>query len=249
MPWFPVIDRSRDSTPVRLVFDAAARDKSGKSLNSEIELTPNRLQDLLKIWMRLRKFQWVVTSDVSEMFLKCILDPADRRYHHFVFNGEDYEWMVTMFGNLSSPNGSQKVLDINCKMHGKDKPEAVVSVRHSCYMDDVGDTRDEEKEAWQLAKELIQLLPMCGMPVRKFYTNSPLVLSKIDPELLAKQIRFNKTNDVIYENGKVLGMQYDATENDCLVFTSKFQRMISFSGKIEAQKPKSKTMNGPRDLF
>ena len=113
-------------------------------------------------------------------------------------------------------------------MHGKDKPEAVESVRHSCYMDDVGDTRDEEKEAWQLAKELIQLLPMCGMPVRKFYTNSPLVLSKIDPELLAKQIRFNETNDVIYENGKVLGMQYDATENDCLVFTSKFQNMDDF---------------------
>ena len=228
LPWFPVIDRNRDSTPVRLVFDAAARDQTGKSLNSEIELTPNRLQDLLKIWMRLRKYEWVVTSDVSEMFLKCVLDPVDRRYHRFVFNGEDYEWMVTMFGNLSSPNGSQKVLDKNCEMHGEDKPEAVESIRNSCFMDDVGDTRPEEETAWQLAKELTELLPLCGMPVRKFYTNSPLVLSRIDPELLAKQIRFNETNDVIYENGKVLGMQYDATENDCLVYTSKFQNMDDF---------------------
>ena len=228
LPWFPVIDRSRDSTPVRLVFDAAAKDRTGKSLNSEIELTPNRLQDLFKIWMRLRKYQWVVTSDVSEMFLKCILDPKDRRYHRFTFNGEDYEWMVTLFGNLSSPNGSQKVLDLNCELHGKDKPEAVESVRHSCYMDDVADTREEEEKAWQLVKELILLLPLCGMPVRKFYTNSPLVLSRIDPELLAKQITFNETNDVIYENGKVLGMQYDATEEDCLVFVSKFQDMDDF---------------------
>jgi len=174
LPWFPVIDRTRDSTPVRLVFDAAAKDRTGKSLNSEIELTPNRLQDLFKIWMRLRKYRWVVTSDVSEMFLKCILDPKDRRYHRFTFNGEDYEWMVTLFGNLSSPNGSQKVLDMNCELHGKDKPEAVESIRNSCYMDDVGDTREDEEKAWQLVKELTLLLPMCGMPVRKFYQTNHL---------------------------------------------------------------------------
>jgi hypothetical protein len=85
-------------------------------------------------------------------------------------------------------------------------------------MDDVGDTHLKEEQAWQLVKELTELLPMCEMPVRKFYTNSPLVLSRIDPDLLAKQIWFSKTNDVIYENVKVLGMQYDTTKNDCLVF-------------------------------
>jgi hypothetical protein len=63
LPWFPVVDRSRDSTPVLLVFDAAAKDKAGKSLNSEIELTPDCLQDLFKIELRLCKYQWVVTSD------------------------------------------------------------------------------------------------------------------------------------------------------------------------------------------
>ncbi len=227
LPWFPVVDRNRDSTPVRLVFDAAAKDKTGKSLNSEIELTPNRLQDLFKIELRLRKYQWVVTSDVSEMFLKCALDPLDRRYHRFIFNGETYEWLVMLFGNLSSPNASQKVLDLNCQMHGADKPEAVESVRNSCYMDDVGDTREKEERAWQLVQELVALLQMCGMPVRKFYTNSPLVISRIDPELLAKQITFNETNNVVYENGKVLGMQYDA-EKDCLCYVSKFKDMDDF---------------------
>ena len=91
LPWFPVIDRYCDSTPVRVVFDAAPQDQTGKSLNLEIELTPNCLQDLLKIWMQLQKYEWVVSSDVSEMFLKCILDPLDQRYYRFVFNGEDFE--------------------------------------------------------------------------------------------------------------------------------------------------------------
>jgi hypothetical protein len=48
-----------------------------KSLNSEIELTPNRLQDLFKLLLQMRKYKNVVLSDISEMFLKVILDPAD----------------------------------------------------------------------------------------------------------------------------------------------------------------------------
>jgi hypothetical protein len=72
-----------------------------KSLNSEIELKPNRLQDLFKLLLRMRKYKNVVLSDISEMFLKVILDPADRRYHRFHFNGEEYEWLNILFGNLS----------------------------------------------------------------------------------------------------------------------------------------------------
>ena len=52
--WFPVIDRTRDTTKMRIVFDASAKDKQGKSLNSEIENTPNRLNDLFSILQNFR---------------------------------------------------------------------------------------------------------------------------------------------------------------------------------------------------
>ena len=159
------------------------------------------------------------------MFLKIILDERDRRYHRFFFSGEAYEWLVILFGNLSSPNGSQKVIWMNCLLHGKGLKEAVESVLNSCYMDDVCDSRPTEANAWQLVQELVALFRSCGMPIHKFYSNSELVCQNIDQNLLAKQITFADNNDVIYESGKVLGMRYSVEENDCLMLTGKFRNI------------------------
>ena len=224
LPYFCVIDEERDTTPIRIVWDCAAQTQ-GKSLNSEIELTPNRLQDLFKVLLRMRRYEFVVTSDISEMFLKIILDEKDRRYHRFYFNGQAYEWQVILFGNLSSPNGSQKVLWQNCQLHGKELPEATESVLNSCYMDDVCDSRPTEANAWILVRELVALFKSCGMPIHKFYSNSELVCKNIDQGLLAKQISFADNNDVVYESGKVLGMRYSVEENDCLTFAGKFRNI------------------------
>ena len=72
LPYFCVCDELKETTPIRVVWDCKAV-YYGKSLNSEIEDTPNRLQDLSKILWRLRKFRFTVTADVSEMFLQVLL--------------------------------------------------------------------------------------------------------------------------------------------------------------------------------
>jgi hypothetical protein len=138
LPFFTVV-KEDSTTPVRIVWDCAAK-YFGRSLNSEIMQTPNCLQNLFTVLLRVRKFKFVVMSDISEMFLKVRLDPKDRRYHRFVFNGEDYEWQVMLFGNRSSPDGSQLAIRANCDLHGKDFPEAVETVMNSCYMDNGADS-------------------------------------------------------------------------------------------------------------
>ena len=229
LPFFCVVDESRDTTPVRIVWDCRAV-YDGKSLNSEIELTPNRLQDLFKVLLRLRKYQFTVTSDVSEMFLKILMDPKDRRYHRFVFEGNDYEWNVILFGNVSSPNGSQKVLANACELFGEKCPEAVETISESCYMDDASDSRPTEERALLLTQQLIQLLGHCGMPIHKFYTNSLLVIRNIDPALLAKQITLDE-KDVTIDAGKILGMMYSVHEGDVLMFSGKFKSVHEWTNK------------------
>ena len=221
LPWFPVFRRDRDTTKIRLVFDAAAKDTRGVSLNSEIELGPNRLQDLFKLIMRIRKYQFVVLSDISEMFLQILLNPKDRKYHRFVFEDAIYEWLVILFGNLSSPNASQKVLELCCQLFGEKFPEAVISILNSCYMDDVCDSRETEEQATQLVCQLIDLLKHAGMVVTKFYSNSKKALEACDKSLLAKSVKFEDKN-IVYEQNKVLGMIYSADESDCLQFAGKF---------------------------
>lgn len=231
LPFFCVIDESKDTTPVRIVWDCRAV-YDGKSLNSEIELTPNRLQDLFTVLLRLRKFQFTIASDVSEMFLKILMDPKDRRYHRFVFDGADFEWNVILFGNLSSPNGSQKVLAKTCELFGQEYPEAVQTIMESCYMDDASDSRPSEEQALALAQQLVKLLAHCQMPIHKFYTNSMLVIQNIDPKLLAKQISLQE-KDVVIESGKILGMKYSVEDGDVLMFAGKFKSVHDWTNKAQ----------------
>ena len=70
IPYFPVVRPDRASTKVRVVFDAAAKNRDKQSLNSQIEKGPNRLQDLFGILLRFRQFAIALTADISEMFLQ-----------------------------------------------------------------------------------------------------------------------------------------------------------------------------------
>ena len=42
LSYFPVVNRTKDTTSLRLVFDAKAKDRSGRSMNGAIEKGPNR---------------------------------------------------------------------------------------------------------------------------------------------------------------------------------------------------------------
>ncbi len=112
LPFFEVVNRHK-STPIRLVFDAKAA-YNKVSLNSQIEDTPNRLNDLVLTLLNLRRYPFAITGDISEMFLRIRLDPNDKRYHRFYHNGKHYQWTRILFGNKCSPNASQKVLSHLC---------------------------------------------------------------------------------------------------------------------------------------
>ena len=57
LSYFPVVNRTKDTTSLRLVFDAKAKDRSGRSMNGAIEKDPNRLNDLFAILFRFRRYR------------------------------------------------------------------------------------------------------------------------------------------------------------------------------------------------
>ena len=137
IPYFPVVRPDRSSTKVRIVFDAAAKNRDKQSLNSQIEKGPNRLQDLFGILLRFRQYDIAITADISEMFLQCRLNDEDRRYHRFWWNGKIWQWTRVLFGNLASPDISQKVLTFNAELFKQEFPVAAEAVSENMYMDDV----------------------------------------------------------------------------------------------------------------
>jgi hypothetical protein len=86
LSYFPVANRTKDTTCLRLVFDVKAKDRSGRSMNGEIEKSPNGLNDLFVILLCFRRYHYAFTDDVSEMFLRIRLTESDKRYHRCWWN-------------------------------------------------------------------------------------------------------------------------------------------------------------------
>ena len=225
--YFPVVDRVRESTKVRIVFDAAARDKFGKSLNSEIAKGPNRLNDLYPILLRFRQHRYALQADISEMFLRCRIKEEEKRYHRFYWKGKLWQWTRALFGNRASPDLSQKVIVTNAELHEKEFPMAAPSVMKDLYMDDEIKSVENEKDCVQLAKELIPLFKFADMKIMKFYTNSQKTIKSLPADCLSAKVHVMEDQDAEYECSKVLGMVWDAS-TDTLKFISKFKTAEDF---------------------
>ena len=74
LPHFPVIKPERETTKVRIVFDASAQHQ-GISLNNAINHGPDLQQDLFQILLRFRKNKVALTCNISEMFMQIEIKP------------------------------------------------------------------------------------------------------------------------------------------------------------------------------
>ena len=232
IPYFPVINRNKPTSQVRIVFDCAAKDKDGKSLNSEIQKGPNRLQDLFSILSKFRRGKYAIIADISEMFLRCRIAPEDRRYHRFWWNGIWYQWNRILFGGKSSPDISQKVLETNCEVNGSQYPEASLAMLNETYMDDTDASRRSEKEIKDLVAQLPPLLKHADMKVCKFYSNCRNAVKHLPKELLSDKVIFadKEENDEVSET-KVLGMIWNA-KDDTFNFASKFKSLDDYLAQL-----------------
>ena len=234
LPWFPVIDRTRESTKMRMVFDAAAKDREGKSLNSEIENTPNRLNDLLLILLRFRSYKTAVTADISEMFLRIKMEEQDKKYHRFFLGKGVWQWKSVIFGEKSSPDISQKV--VGTCAEEQQLPHAKRVIEEAMYMDDMIDSFIDTQVAIDTCLEIIKCLKHANMNIMKFYSNSREVIEALPKDLLSKKVSF-KEKDTILEASKVLGLNYRA-EDDSFYYKCKFQDMQEFFEKQRMEVPK-----------
>ena len=112
------------------------------------------MQDLFGILLRFRQYAIAVTADIGQMFLQCRLDPNNSRYHRFWWDEPFWEWVQILFGNLSSPCISQKVLTMNAELFKKEYPLACLAVLIAMYMDDILISIGTRPEAIQLVAEL-----------------------------------------------------------------------------------------------
>ena len=229
LPHFPVIREEKETTKVRIVFDAAAQCEN-LCLNDLIHTGPKLQKELFDVLLRFRKNSIAIGCDIQQMFLRIQIDKDDRLFHRFLWFDYDlrgrkvYEFNRVVFGVNASPFLAQFVANENARLNQKNYPRAAETIQKSTYMDDCLDSVESVVEAKQLSHELLDLWKEANMNARKWISNEMEALTDIPEENLGSTFMFEADSVGI----KTLGVGWNNI-NDSFFFTAK---NISLANKI-----------------
>ncbi|XP_071950851.1 uncharacterized protein [Antedon mediterranea] len=197
LPHFPVVKPERETTKVRLVFDAAAR-YGGRCLNDMIYPGPKLQTDLFDVLLRFRKEKVAIICDIAEIYLQIGVQPEDRKMLRFLWQDLDtermpeiYEFNRLVFGLNVAPFLAQFVTQEQARKNSKEYLLGARAVLDSTYMDDTMASVKNEQEAVELYREIKELWGSAGMSARKWVSNSKAVLEKIPEVDRAKEIKLS----------------------------------------------------------
>ena len=187
--WF-VVTCLHKSTPHRIVFDCA-RKFLGICLNDGIHPGPKTQNDISMILFAFRLNPVAVAADVSKMYMQFKMYPEDRVLHRFVDEqGKWWQFKSHIFGNTASPYVCISTMMNHIKAHAS--PELYDKVKNCFYVDDLLIAFKDVQEARTVVAELVKILDMANLPLRKFVSNSADFWSSLTEPLQEKS--FSLTN-------------------------------------------------------
>ncbi|KHN81502.1 hypothetical protein Tcan_18029, partial [Toxocara canis] len=214
LPHNAVIKPSKDTTKIRIVYDASALPERGCSLNDQLYRGPVRLPQLVGVLMRFREGEIALTADIEKAFLQLELQEPDRDACRFLWlrnpgnigaeierNLQAYRFCRVPFGATSRPFLLAAVL----KTHLKGYPDGS-AIDVNLYVDNIFISAENPTEAERLYKRIKEIFNEANMNLREFASNDKRVTSCIREEDRHK-------GGVI----KILGMKWDTNADEMVI--------------------------------
>lgn len=177
IPHRPVV---RKDKPIRMVLDASAKLKSGKSLNDMLHKGPSLTGSLIGIILNFRLQELGLSSDISKAFLRVGLDVVDRDLVRFLWVDDytqsvdnitvvAYRFTRTPFGVVSSPFLLNMVLQELLSV--RENPWYQLA-RERFYVDNLVLSVSNLEDAVQLFESVNDRLASGGFNLRDWISNS-----------------------------------------------------------------------------
>ncbi|XP_055928135.1 uncharacterized protein LOC129959341 [Argiope bruennichi] len=187
LPHHAVVRERKDSTKVRIVFDASSKGKGALSLNDCLESGPNLNPDLLEILLRFRLNKIAFSADIQLAFLEVRIAEEDRQFLKFLWIKEDcpnpgfsphnietFQYKRVTFGVKCSPFLLAAVIKLHLEKFESEYEEACKMLSY-LYVDDLAAGTSSASEAIKLSKEMIYILSQASMNLRRWATNSSIL--------------------------------------------------------------------------
>lgn len=188
LPHHAVSKESSTTTKVRVVFDGSAKTSSGLSINDVQYVGPVVQEDLFSILIRFRRYRFVISADIKQMYRQVLIREDQRKYQCVLWRDSDssdiYEYQLNTltYGMSSAPYLATRALQQIAKDHMTDHPITCEAILRDFYMDDLLSGAESIEEAKNLKQTLSDLLLQYGFELRKWASNDKRIISSDESE-------------------------------------------------------------------
>lgn len=230
IPHKPVVKESAETTKVRIVYDASARETDeSPSLNDCLETGPP-LQNLIwDILVRNRFKPIALSADLKQAFLQVRIREEDRDVLRFHWIDDEspsgvavYRFTRALFGLNQSPFLLGGTLDYHLTSLEKDFPDEVNEIKESLYVDDIisGGTTVNEVEV--LKESAIEIFDRAHFQLHKWHSSEKSLEEPVESDPQSEQSFAKQQLGVRSEETKLLGMKWNkSTDQLAVTFPTK----------------------------
>ena len=185
LPHHAVLKPDSSTTKLRVVFDASAKTSTQISLNDVLMVGPSVQQPLTSIIMRFRKHRFAFTADIEKMYRQVNVNPAHTKYQCILWREsktqpiEIFKLNTVTYGCSSAPYLATKVLQQLAIEEKERYPQGAKSLQNDTYVDDILSGHNKLHEAAKIQQQLIKIMSSAGMKLRKWVSNSKLLIEDI----------------------------------------------------------------------
>lgn len=188
LPYHAVFREDKESTKIRLVFDASCKGSNNVSLNDELLIGPPLQEDLRNLIMRWRTKKICYISDIKKMYREILVYPLDAdTYQRILWRTDDsedfkeYRILRVTFGTACAPYLAIRTLHQLADDEGKNHPKVAQAIKEQFYMDDLMNGADTPNEAINEAKQINDILKKGGFTLTKWASNNLQFMQSIPP--------------------------------------------------------------------
>lgn len=217
LPHQAVTNENSTTTKVRVVFDASCKTSSGISLNDVLQKGPVLQDDLIFILARFRTHKFVITADITKMYRQIKIVENHKNYQRILWREEPnlpikiFKLATVTYGTVPASFLATACLQKIAEQEYENHPAVSEIIMKDFYMDDLLSGASTKGELIKIRNDLIKILEKAGMPLMKWSTNDPDLISDIIGNKSDKETTKTWTTDPSIS--KILGLCWDSRKD------------------------------------
>ncbi|XP_047532738.1 uncharacterized protein LOC125067886 [Vanessa atalanta] len=186
LPHHAVVREDKQTTKVRVVFNASNKGVNNVSLNDDLMIGPKLQQDLRHSLLRWRKHPIAIIADIVKMYRQVFVHEDDTNFQRILWRSNDkvpiqhFKLLTLTFGTACAPYLAVKTLQTLALLEKDKFPVAAHITKNDYYVDDLMTGCETETEALQIYEEMTELMNTGGFEMQKWSSNSQRFVNYIE---------------------------------------------------------------------